>query len=563
MQFQGLLFAISYLCGCLKERYNWIGYAGTHPLIGDTVQSGTGRKNKITRVIDFPYYSGKEEVMKELEALIDMSGCDLDPDQVAVLTGRPRTLCYVVQVLKDDTKKSKQEVLSAAIANSYQHMVTVIAQRTVEKLKTHRYRDSILTLMLKIVIARAFGEKVLIRSKNAMMDFVHAGIFHLRAVESIDTLVTGEPLGLSVIDQVVTVFQSIWMKPESVAYKVVSIHNTTRPSEKGSVMERILGEAFKLDGVMQRLENIAISYENEDKSWISRFKFKMMGTAKELGDKMSETRTDIEILQKFIDDKIDQVLLQSNFGPNLLGLANISENGEIKKRTMWVSSKVHWTLSRSNLAQNDHMAVLKSLDMDKVLMVNITLGKRTDEKLCSKVNRGEVLVTVTWDNLNLLFQDSYVAAVVEEIKSSTPVEVSADIQRMLGVSSNTIGDAADDNDYTDKIMSESKVATNDSRTDSTSKKRKLKQISEYEKSKYHCSVWKEQAIVDLVDELIKAYNNQVITKQQFGVFIAACSDSDLQPLIELLASRLAEWRESKAEVNQSFIERAFSAASRK
>jgi hypothetical protein len=198
------------LCGELKEQYNWIAYAGTELSLGeaDTIQSGTGRQKEFT----FPYFT-KKQIVNELRKYIDMTDCDLSKDEITKLTGRPRTLCFAVQLLRDDGKQSKQELLSAAISQSYKLMIDEIVEKVYKHLQNSVLQDKILRFLLKIVIARSFRVPFVIAAENQpKFDLINSGFFHIRN-ENLgggfdgDIIVPNEPLGLNAVCKLLKMFK--------------------------------------------------------------------------------------------------------------------------------------------------------------------------------------------------------------------------------------------------------------------------------------------------------------------------------------------------------------------
>jgi hypothetical protein len=167
--------------------------------------------DSLRRFIDFPYYKGKEQITSVLERFIDMSDCVMSEDAVRKLTGRPRTLCHAVEILRDKKEtQSKQQLLDEAINTSYDHMYDEILTASADHLKCHMHKRNIVLLLSKIMIARSLKHKFALKTTK-MFDFVHAGIFHLKADKKANRflLVPTEPLGLAVVEGLVTKFKSL------------------------------------------------------------------------------------------------------------------------------------------------------------------------------------------------------------------------------------------------------------------------------------------------------------------------------------------------------------------
>jgi hypothetical protein len=567
----------------MREDYNWIAYAGTELSLGavDTIQSGTGRDKDLKKFLLFPYFNGKKQIIDAFSNFIDMSDCDLTADEVRKLTGRPRTLCYAVQLLSDDGKSSKQKLLSNAIKNSYENMLAVIVNRVTTQLQNNKDRGKIITLLLRIVIAKTFNVDFVITAETQThFDMVNAGIFHIRNFQqegAEEVIFPNEPLGMDVVFALLRKFEQDWAKNNRIVQHILRIHKTIGHGEKGHIMEQIVGEALLSKGIMKRLQAIAEPYEEEDTSWIAGFSFRSKGTFRDLGldikPKQGTTEVNLEsacdhqILQEFVDgvQNREGLLLfpNQNFGPDIIGMQTLIEEGEKKKRTMWVSCKVHKrmvkgealkaksqmnpqqayfmhrdTISKLNSQckgpRKSYQKLQKKLDLDKVLMMDVALYHSDGHHLMTKedLKSGQVLIRIRWSNLDMLFDESNFISVIEAVRSSDSVEVPNNMLEMM-----------DDDETMEEEHSEEEQHAEDFEPPRKKQKRTVVVFQE-------STFLQQKEEVNVMSVLFTAMNEKLLTLEQVGLLGTAFNNNELVTPITNLARQVKAW--SKEKTNSDY-----------
>jgi hypothetical protein len=225
-KYRDLLYGVSYICTQLQDNYDYIAFAGTQLSL---VDAGAIQEKNKDIFLDFPYYPADTRKLTAIfNKLIDMTECTVSKDAARKLNGRPRTLCYAVQLLRDTSKTQnvkKQQLLDEAINESYTRMSNTIFEDVFWKLYNHAHTDKIIYFLCKIIIARAidknFGVKV---SVPPLFDYVNAGIFHLRYTgkDKKDMFAApNEPLGIDVVCRLLDdEYLAKYIPQDFVAYKI-------------------------------------------------------------------------------------------------------------------------------------------------------------------------------------------------------------------------------------------------------------------------------------------------------------------------------------------------------
>ncbi|MBA3284027.1 MAG: hypothetical protein H0U27_03060 [Nitrosopumilus sp.] len=497
----------------MQKDYDYIAFAGTQLSLGETeiIQSATSRKNELPLFLDFPYVE-KKNITEHLEKFIDMRDCEISDESMRMLTGRPRTLCYSIQLLNDtgeNAKLSKQTLLDNAILASYNHMRTRIFDRVVEQLGSHENKLKIVMHLFKITIARAINSNFAVTiTKNSIYDYVNAGIFHVRSFQGKNIAIPCEPLGLDVVNLLLKKFETSLPK-DSIAHKIALIDHLTKAGPKqtkGKIMEEIVGKALMSSKKVSKLENYAVAYMTEDKSWIRGFEFEKIGKADELIDVNFEQKykQDLKVLEMFSEGKVDAMLLypDQNFGPDLIGMKSIVELGKKKKRTMWISTKIlnqvtkeeswkaHSQMNPDHAyycnrdtspklnpkmveARNKFDEIIKNIDMDKVLMVNVMIPSENKNHRFTKENlkSGQVLITITLDNINELIEDETLISVFDMFRTAEEVS-SKGIEQMFEYERDQdIPNTTEEQDDDDEPMTESRAHSNNSDINNQNKRK--------------------------------------------------------------------------------------------
>jgi hypothetical protein len=600
----------------MREDYNWIAYAGTELSLGesDTIQSGTGRDRDLQKFLLFPYFNSKKQIIDAFSNFIDMSDCDLTADEVRKLTGRPRTLCYAVQLLSDDGKSSKQKLLSNAIKNSYENMLAVIVNRVTTQLQNNKIKGKIITLLLKIVIAKTLNVDFVITAKTQThFDMVNAGIFHIRNFQqgwegAEDYIFPNEPLGMDVVFALLPEFEQDWAKDNRIAQHILRIHRTIGHGEKGYIMEQIVGEgqphctthsenpqihrtighgekgyiidqifceALLSKAIMKRLQTIAEPYEENDTHLITGFSFRSNLTFRDLGldikpkqgttEANLESACDHQILQEFVDgvQSREGLLLfpNQNFGPDIIGMQTLIEEGEKKKRTMWVSCKVRKRMvkgealkaksqmnpqhayfmhrdtipklnSQCKGPRKSYLKLQKKLDLDKVLMMDVALYHSDGHHLMTKedLKSGQVLIRIRWSNLDMLFDESNFVSVIEAVRSSDSVEVPNNMLEMM------------DDDETMEHLEEEHLEEEQHAEDFEPPRKKQKRtVVVFQESTF----LPQKEEVNVMSALFTAMNEKLLTLEQVGLLGTAFNNNELVTPITNLARQVKAWSKDK------------------
>ncbi|MBA3284024.1 MAG: hypothetical protein H0U27_03045, partial [Nitrosopumilus sp.] len=397
-----------------------------------------------------------------------MKDCTISKEQIEMLTGRPRTLCYAVQLLQDETNeqnlKSKQDLLDKAIVQSYHHMRDTIVETIKKTFADHAYKSKVITLLFKIAVAKSLGKEwnfVLNAMDNLKtFDFVNAGIFHIKRLNEKKVVIPTEPLGLAIVHKLLDECKNL-KNSNPIIYKISQIiHDNNNKQKKGSTMEEIVAMYLKKPGKMEKLAEIAET-NGCDKDWIKGFEFDKFGTAKQLGidDTNTEYRADLEIFKRFSEDKIDAVLLRpnQNLGPDLVGLKKIGDKKRmvcisvkiLKKVTQEESHKAHSQMNPNHFyfsnrhttpTENPRMKnalselnkIKKKMDLDKVLMMNIIIPAENNKHKFTKLHlkEGQALITLTLPNIAKLIEDEIIVSVFNEFENATE-ESSEQIENIL------------------------------------------------------------------------------------------------------------------------------------